>query len=150
MKMLLKLLIVPLIAAPAMAQAADKPVFEPDAGLTRTLNSVSRIPEATGLLAPTNAKGKISRVGRVSEKARRDQAIAAARARGSASELPSFAIKGGGDSPQSATVAGHGASAPAGIGAGSEPPVSFSFAASGQSYNTRNRYRGGVYMAAPF
>ncbi|MGE0667893.1 MAG: hypothetical protein AB7O49_15160 [Sphingomonadales bacterium] len=68
-------------------------------------------------------------------------------------EMPSFAIRPAteGQAAESAPLpdAG-GASAGDRADAASEPPVDFSFAASGQSYSNRNRYRGGVYMSAPF
>ena len=149
MKMLLSLLMVPLLAAPAMAQGPDNPAFKPDAAFTRTLSAVNRIPEAPGMLAPVKPRTHVAR-SQGAKGSKSSQAIASARARGSA-DLPSFAIKGGGDSSQVGNGAGTHASTPAGNGAAaSQPPVSFSFAASGQSDSRNNRYRGGVYMAAPF
>ena len=68
-------------------------------------------------------------------------------------EMPSFAIRPATGNGQAAAGA---PPTPAGNGVdplsreASQPPVNFSFDASGNSYSSRNRYRGGVYMAAPF
>jgi hypothetical protein len=67
-------------------------------------------------------------------------------------EMPSFAIKPATSNGQAAAAgtqaAGSGTDVPGSQAA--EPPVNFSFSASGNSYSNRNRYRGGVYMATPF
>ena len=69
-------------------------------------------------------------------------------------EMPSFALRPATGNGQAAAAAG--ATSPTGNGVdplgreASQPPVNFSFDASGNSYSNRNRYRGGVYMAAPF
>lgn len=69
-------------------------------------------------------------------------------------EMPSFAIRPATGNGQTAATAG--APSPTGNGVdplsreASQPPVNFSFDASSNSYSNRNRYRGGVYMAAPF
>jgi len=69
-------------------------------------------------------------------------------------EMPSFAIRPATGNGQTAAAAG--AASPTGNGidplgrVASQPPVNFSFDASSNSYSNRNRYRGGVYMAAPF
>jgi hypothetical protein len=150
MKMLLSVLLVPLMAAPAVAQGADTPVFKPGAEFIRTLNAVNRIPDGTGLLAPGGTHVHVAGA-RVPKGSRANQVIASARAKGSAAPLPSFAIKGGGDSLQASNgSAQSGPSKPANGAASSQPPVSFSFAASGQSESRTNRYQGGIYMAAPF
>jgi hypothetical protein len=112
------------------------------------LSAVNRIPEAPGLMALGKPRTHVAIGGRVAKKSKANQAIAAARARGPA-ELPSFAIKGGGDSLPSSNGTDQHTPAVDGAAA-SQPPVSFSFAASGQSQSRSNRYRGGVYMAAPF
>lgn len=68
-------------------------------------------------------------------------------------EMPSFAIRPAAGNGQAAAASGATPTAngvdPLGREA-SQPPVNFSFDASGNSYSSRNRYRGGVYMAAPF
>lgn len=148
MRMLLGLLVVPFMAMPVAAQGGDNPAFKPDAAFVRTMNAVNRIPEAPGLLAPGKPRSNVAHGGPVSKRAKTSEAIASARARGSA-DLPSFAIKGGGE-PRQASNGGEQHMAPSAGNVADQPPVSFSFAASGQSDSRRNRYRGGVYMAAPF
>ncbi len=66
-------------------------------------------------------------------------------------EMPSFAIRpatGPASAAAAAPPAADGTDAPG--KAASQPPVNFSFSGSADGTRSYNRYRGGVYMAAPF
>ena len=124
-----------ILAMPAFPALADETV--PDKG---TVSAQVAVPQANADAAAPNVQS------------RKKRALACPAC--VTEEMPSFAIRPATDGQavrgQTGGTPSPDSGADVSAGAASEPPVNFSFAASGQSNSRRDRYRGGVYVAAPF